>query len=221
MPIDALLSAAMAHAKIARFGVCAWDPSLLLPGVRSAARLPKNAKSVVVCLFPYFVGIPAPRNLSLYSMIADYHAVAGGMLSEAADMLSAQLPGHAFVPFVDASPLHEVEAGRRAGLGVRGQNSQLLTPEAGSLAFLGELVTDLALPVSAPAGECEHCGRCLAACPTGALSERGVDSARCRSAITQKKGVLCEAERREIAAGGLAWGCDLCTLACPHNQTDG
>ncbi|MEG1849046.1 MAG: DUF1730 domain-containing protein, partial [Oscillospiraceae bacterium] len=50
---------------------------------------------------------------------------------------------------------------------------------------------------------------------------RGVDSARCRSAITQKKGVLCEAERREIAAGGLAWGCDLCTLACPHNQTDG
>lgn len=218
MDVTKMLADCLAAAGIPRFGVCAFDERLLLPGARSASRLPPGAKSVVVCLFPYFVGLPKARNLSLYSMLPDYHAVAGGMLHEAARCLSGAFAGRAFVPFVDASPLDEVECGRLAGLGRRGQNGQLIAPGFGSLVFLGELVTDFALPPAEPDGRCEGCGACLSACPTGALRSGGMDVSRCRSALSQKKGTLSDREAEHLARGGMAWGCDVCTLACPHNR---
>jgi epoxyqueuosine reductase len=64
---------------------------------------------------------------------------------------------------------------------------------------------------------CTGCRRCEAACPTKALHNGRLDPAKCRSAITQKKGALTPFEETQIAKGALAWGCDLCTLACPHN----
>ncbi|MEG1874661.1 MAG: 4Fe-4S double cluster binding domain-containing protein, partial [Angelakisella sp.] len=124
----------------------------------------------------------------------------------------------------DSSPIPEVEAAVLAGLGWRGKNGQLLTEGYGSLCFLCEVVTDLALgevvdqpPKSVP-DSCGSCTRCLDSCPTGALSLNGLDKTRCRSFITQKKGALSDWERDQIQAGGLAWGCDICTMACPRNR---
>ena len=208
------------RAGILSAGVRRFSDAPLLPGVRSAARLPKAAKSVLVCLFPYYAGDFPGRNLSLYAVIPDYHAVAGGMLEEACRCLSARFPGEAFAPFVDASPLDEVTAAERAGLGERGRNGQLLTAEYGSFVFIGEIVTTMELEPtpSERLNLCGGCRACLAACPTGALAGGMVRKERCRSHLTQKKGALSEQERREIAAGGFVWGCDRCTLACPRNQ---
>jgi len=119
---------------------------------------------------------------------------------------------------VDASPIREVEGAYLAGLGRRGKNGQLFHEKYGSYCFIGEIVTDLVIKGDLPEqGDCPGCGRCLAACPTGALKEGGVEKDRCRSHITQKKGELTDWEADQIALGGMAWGCDICTQACPLN----
>lgn len=199
-------------------GACDFSPELVLPNVRSAARLPKEAKTILLGLFPYYTGRHDERNLSLYSVIPDYHDIAGEMLKNACRMLEQSFEGRQFVWFADASPIAEVAAAVRAGLGVLGKNGQLITSDYGSMVFIGEIVTDLDLGAgAAPERECEGCMACVAACPTGALSANGFDKSRCRSFFSQKKGELTEWEAKELKSGGLAWGCDICTLNCPHN----
>lgn len=205
------------RANVARAGVCAFSPGLLRANQPSHG-IPDGAKSVLVCLFPYFVGIPNKRNVALYAMLPDYHAVAGAMLSHACALLQETFPENRFCSFVDNSPLDEVTAAVRAGLGKRGKNNLLIARDFGSLLFVGEVVTDLALPAEAQDRCCENCGLCVAACPTGALSPQGFDRSRCRSHLTQKKNGLTDWEASEISAGLLVWGCDLCALACPHNR---
>ena len=99
-------------------------------------------------------------------------------------------------------------------------NGQLLNETYGSYCFIGEIVTTADFPAAGRKANplCTHCGRCAAACPTGALSHEGFEREKCRSHITQKKGELTEWEREQIRAGGFVWGCDLCTDACPVNR---
>jgi len=198
---------------------CRFSADLLIPGIRSASRLPKNPKSILIGLFPYFTGFPPESNLSLYSCIPDYHAVAGNMLSACCKELNSTYPDNEFVPFVDASPIYEVTAALRAGLGVRGKNGQLITEQYGSLVFIGEIVTDADFgAVDHPENSCENCGICITACPTGALKSDSFDKTVCRSHFSQKKGELSNWECSQLKDGGLVWGCDICTLACPHNR---
>lgn len=209
---------------ILAFGVAPFTPDLLLPShaKRSSDRQPdfKHAKSVIVCVFPYYAGAFEHRNLSLYAMLPDYHAIIMQKLTKAVNVLSGMFVGCSFHPYVDISPLCEVQAAVSAGLGVRGLHTQLISPKWGSLVFLGELVTDAAFftPNTGQSRiDCEGCQRCVAACPTGALHDGLLDAEKCRSAITQKKGGLTPWEEEQVAQGGLVWGCDICTLACPHN----
>ena len=200
------------------FGVCRWeDLSRQLP-CRGAARLPRHPRRVILFPFPYYCGEFPGRNLSRYAMAADYHRLAGARLGAAARALSRRFPGYSFVPFTDSSPVPEVEAAARAGLGVVGRNGLLIHPVYGSWLFLGEIVTDLPLPVTG--GEilpCENCGACLRACPSGALAPQGFTLERCRSHFSQKKGELTHWERQQLAGGGMIWGCDRCAESCPHN----
>jgi len=207
------------QADIPRAGVCAFGDLMPLLPCRVQARIPDGARSVIVCLFPYRAGEFPRRNVARYAVGDDYHRIVGELLEAAAEKLREDFPGEAFAPFVDNSPLREVEAGRLAGLGAVGRHGQLIHPLYGSYAFIGAIVTTLALEPDAPAEEaCLACGRCVAACPTGALRGDGFDKARCRSHITQKKGALTGWERQQIREGGLLWGCDLCTDACPLNR---
>jgi epoxyqueuosine reductase QueG len=200
-------------------GVCAYGDILPLLPSRSAARLPEAPRSVIVCLFHYYVGDLPGRNVAYYAAVDDYHHIAGAILSGAVTALEQAYPGHAFVPFVDASPLREVAAARLAGLGDVGRGGLLIHPRYGSFVFIGAIVTDREIsPWREPGGSCENCGACLRACPTGALSDTGFDDSRCRSRITQKTGILTPWEEEQMRAGGFVWGCDCCLEACPHNR---
>lgn len=202
------------------FGVCAYEDCLPLLPCRAQSRVPANPRSVIVALFPYYTG-PLPRhNVARYAVLPDYHRVAGGILDSFVEKLREAHPGEEFVPFVDNSPLREVSAAVRCGLGAAGWHGQLISPRYGGWVMIGAVITSLTLTVSAPGvGNCMECGLCRAACPTGALGSDGaLCKDLCRSHITQKKGELTPWERRQIAQGGLVWGCDLCLEACPMNK---
>ena len=182
--------------------------------------------TAVLFAVPYLVtaDVADPRrNLSLYAVPRDYHGYMKELEAAVLPSLSRAYPHNRFALFADHSPICEVDAAARAGLGVLGLNGLLITPDYGSFVFIGEMITDA--DYAAVTGEeipsfpptpplCEGCGACLTACPTGC---REGERTRCLSALTQKKGELTQEERNSILSGGLVWGCDACQLACPHN----
>lgn len=216
-PNDKLLRALFSEAGLGEYGVCDLEPALChLP---SRKKLPPGARSLLMAAIPYYVGGFEHRNVSRYAMVQDYHTVSGALLEGVAARLREAFPGEVFLTLVDASPIDEVEAGRRAGLGVRGLHGQLINETYGSYIFIGAIVSTVRFPPSRPKeGGCLRCGRCLAACPTGALGEGGLVRERCRSHLTQKKKLTDPEERVQVAAGGMIWGCDICTDCCPMNR---
>lgn len=201
-------------------GVCRLADCLPLLPCGAARRVPVEARSVIICLFPWNIGdMGERRNVARYAVLPDYHTVVGGILRKAAATMRAECPDEDFACFVDSSPLREVSAAARAGLGVVGKHGLLIHPVYGADVFIGEIVTTLELAPTESGrvpGGCRNCGRCIAACPTGALMvDAPLDRVRCRSHITQKKGELTPWETGQILAGGLAWGCDICTGVCP------
>lgn len=212
-----MLKAILNGAGIREFGVAPMPPEQALLPCRGISRLPRGARAVVVCLFPYYSpGLAG--NISRYAMVEDYHRVAGKMLSRACEALAGAYPAE-FVPFVDSSPIPEVAAAVRAGLGVQGRSGLLIAPDYGTYVFIGEIVTDFPFDFSAPSqGSCRGCGQCERACPGNALKGGVVDTGRCVSDISQRKGELSPEQEELVKKGGLLWGCDRCQLVCPHNR---
>lgn len=203
------------------FGICSFEQILPCLECRAKQRIPQDAASVLVCLFPYYTGEHKERNISRYAMVTDYHMIAGEYLNRFCKALQEVFPQNQFEPFTDNSPIREVSAAFHAGLGRRGKNGLILHPKYGSYVFIGEVVTDLVLQPDRPLnpGECIGCGKCQNVCPQGALQSDGsVCLERCRSHITQKKGELTDWEIGQIQDGGLIWGCDICNDVCPMNQ---
>lgn len=203
------------------FGICSFEQILPCLECRAKQRIPQDAASVLVCLFPYYTGEHKERNISRYAMVTDYHMIAGEYLNRFCKALQEVFPQNQFEPFTDNSPIREVSAAFHAGLGRRGKNGLILHPKYGSYVFIGEVVTDLVLQPDQPLnpGECIGCRKCQKVCPQGALQSDGsVCLERCRSHITQKKGELTDWEIGQIQDGGLIWGCDICNDVCPMNQ---
>jgi len=217
-----LLNALFAQAGAAAWGGVDFAAAAedMAPAARARAEaLCPGAATVLVAAFPYFAG-DAPGNLSLYARGEDYHLVLGRRLKTVCDILSEKYPSYSFLPGADNSPLPEREIAWRAGLGLRGKNGLLILPPYGSYVFLGTILTDKAfdLPEAEAAPGCLDCGRCVAACPAGALTEGGVDPGRCLSHLTQYKGALTGEEEALLRAHPLVWGCDRCQSVCPYNQ---
>ncbi|MBQ9993361.1 MAG: epoxyqueuosine reductase [Clostridia bacterium] len=201
------------------YGVCPFSLiSDKLLSCLAKGRLPDDAQSAIMVIFPYKVPVEH-RNISRYAAVPDYHEIAGRMLDNAVTSLQKTFPDYKFVWFVDNSPIPEVYAAALSGLGVIGDNGLLINPKYGSYCFIGSIVTDLRIPTTvSDVGECRHCGKCIASCPGGALSaEGGFDRKRCLSDISQRKGVLSAEERALLKKGGLIWGCDTCQDVCPMN----
>jgi epoxyqueuosine reductase len=157
--------------------------------------------------------------ISRYALGRDYHKVLRTRLQKLADRIQQEVGQFQYRVFTDSAPVMEVALARNAGLGWRGKHTLLLTREHGSHFFLGEIYTDLPLPVDAPAEDhCGTCRACLGACPTGAIiAPYRVDARRCISYLTiELKGSI-PPELRPLI-GNRIYGCDDCQLACPWNR---
>ena len=207
-------------------GAAAWGgvaygaltPHMSPEAQAKAENLCPGARTVRIAAFPYYAG-DRPGNLSLYARGEDYHRVLLRRLEPVCAALRLAYPAHRFLPGADNSPLPEREAARLAGVGIAGRHGLLILPPYGSWVFLGSILTTARLPLSKrpAAPRCEDCGRCRAACPTGALNGDGFAAERCLSHLTQKKGMLAPEEDQLLALHPCVWGCDSCQRACPHN----
>ncbi|MGZ5076107.1 MAG: tRNA epoxyqueuosine(34) reductase QueG, partial [Methylobacter sp.] len=95
----------------------------------------------------------------------------------------------------------------------------VINRKAGSWFFLGELFTNLPLPVDSPAtAHCGDCRACLDICPTQAIiAPYQVDARRCVSYLTiELHGSIPENLRPLI--GNRIYGCDDCQIICPWNR---
>jgi epoxyqueuosine reductase len=157
--------------------------------------------------------------ISIYARGRDYHKVLRARLQRLAVRLAQAAPAASFRVCTDSAPVFEVEFARAAGIGWRGKHTLLLAQEAGSTFFLGEIITDLPLPVDRPVAErCGTCARCIDLCPTRAIvAPYELDARRCISYLTiEHKGPIPEELRPLI--GNRVYGCDDCQLACPWNK---
>ena len=162
---------------------------------------------------------PDAAYISRYALGRDYHKVLRNRLQSLADRIGTAVGTHHFRVFTDSAPVLEVELASQSGLGWRGKHTLLLNREHGSWFFLGEIYTDLPLPVDAPeASHCGTCQACLDVCPTQAIvAPYQLDARRCISYLTiELKGSIPVALRPLL--GNRIYGCDDCQLVCPWNR---
>lgn len=162
---------------------------------------------------------PSLAYISRYALGRDYHKLIRNRLKKLAQRIEEEVGKFGYRPFVDSAPVLERPLAEKAGLGWTGKHSLLLSEDAGSWFFLGELLIDLPLPVDEPSqGNCGKCVACMTSCPTGAIvGETVVDARRCISYLTiELDGEIPEAFRK--AMGNRIYGCDDCQLVCPYNR---
>ncbi len=162
---------------------------------------------------------PASAFISRYALGRDYHKVLRQRLQRLAERLVAHAGTAGYRVFVDSAPVMEKPLAAKAGLGWIGKHTNLIHPQAGSWFFLGEIYTDLPLPVDAPFSD--HCGRChacLEICPTAAIvAPYQLDARRCIAYLTiEHCGSIPIALRPLI--GNRIYGCDDCQRVCPWNR---
>ncbi len=154
-----------------------------------------------------------------YALGRDYHKVLRTRLQRLADRIEAAVGVFRYRAFTDSAPVLEKPLAQKAGLGWIGKHTNLINRETGSWFFLGELYTDLPLPVDAPAADhCGTCRACLDVCPTQAIvAPYRLDARRCISYLTiELKGPI-PVELRPLL-GNRIFGCDDCQLVCPWNR---
>jgi len=160
--------------------------------------------------------------ISRYALGRDYHKVLRAHMQKLADKIQTAVGPFNYRVFSDSAPVMEVEWAQKSGLGWRGKHTLLLSRQAGSYFFLGEIYTDLLLPVDDPIGQkgsfCGSCTKCIDICPTQAIvAPFKVDARRCISYLTiELKSSIPEPLRPLI--GNRIYGCDDCQLVCPWNK---
>lgn len=190
-----------------------------------------NAKTIISVALNYAPARHIPSGepqLAAYALGKDYHDIMRSKLHQLASAIGltpysddATNGNNRYRACVDTAPILERYWAEKAGLGWRGRNCQLIIPQAGSMFFLGEIITDADVDTyDTPApSRCAGCHACIDACPTGALaSDCFFDSSLCLSYQT--------IENREDnlpanigeAMGETLYGCDRCQQACPWNR---
>jgi epoxyqueuosine reductase len=203
---------------MAKHGTKRTRPNQLVPGTQRII-------SVRMDYFPkakdmdQVLDDPTAAFISRYALGRDYHKVLRQRLQKLADKITNSVGNFGYRAFVDSAPVMEKALAEKAGLGWIGKHTNLINREAGSWFFLGELYTDLPLPVDEPVTEhCGDCTACLDVCPTQAIvAPYQLDARRCISYLTiELVGSIPEALRPMI--GNRIYGCDDCQQCCPWNR---
>ena len=157
--------------------------------------------------------------ISRYALGRDYHKVLRARLQKLADRIADEIGPFGYRAFVDSAPVLEKALARNAGLGWIGKHTNLISTQAGSWFFLGELYTDLPLPTDEPARDhCGTCTRCIEICPTQAIvGPQQLDARRCIAYLTLELKGSIPIDLRSLI-GNRVVGCDDCQLVCPWNK---
>ncbi|VAW71669.1 Epoxyqueuosine reductase [hydrothermal vent metagenome] len=162
---------------------------------------------------------PVRAYLSRYALGRDYHKLLRKRLQKLAKHIEEKVGPFGYRAFTDSAPVLEKAIAQKAGLGWIGKHTNLIDNRGGSWFFLGELYTDLPLPIDTPADpHCGTCETCIEACPTNAIiAPYRLDARRCISYLTiELRGAIPE-EFRPLM-GNRIYGCDDCQLVCPWNR---
>jgi len=194
-------------------------PQELVPGTLRviSARMdywPADARDAATLLHE-----PERGYVARYALGRDYHKLLRGRLQRLADRIQDAIGAFGYRAFADSAPVLEKALARGAGLGWIGKHTNLINKQAGSWFFLGELFTDLPLPLDeAAADHCGTCRTCMDVCPTAAIvAPYELDARRCIAYLTiEHKGSIPEEFR--AAMGNRVFGCDDCQLFCPWNK---
>ena len=199
---------------MARHGALRARPAELKPGTLR----------VISCRMEYGSGgadeIPVASEqayIARYARGRDYHKVLRARLQSLCERIEREVGSFGYRAFSDSAPVMEVELAVRAGIAWRGKHTLALN-RTGSWFFLGEVYTDLPLPVDAPIEEhCGTCRRCIDICPTQAITgPYQLDARRCISYLTIEHKSSIPEELRSLI-GNRVYGCDDCQLVCPWN----
>jgi epoxyqueuosine reductase len=162
---------------------------------------------------------PAKAFIARYALGRDYHKVLRAKLQRLAERIRDETGAFVHRVFTDTAPVLEVALAAKSGLGWRGKHTLLLTRDAGSWFFLGEIYTDLPLPETPPqSAHCGSCTACIDICPTHAIvAPYELDARRCISYLTIEHAGSIPEDLRPLM-GNRIYGCDDCQLVCPWNR---
>ena len=204
---------------MAKHGIKRTHPDKLIPGTLRVISVRMNYSPPKIRNSWKVIKDREKAFISRYALGRDYHKVLRSRLQKLADKIAAQVGYFNYRVFSDSAPVMEVEWAQKSGLGWRGKHTLLISREAGSMFFLGEIYTDLPLPIDSPINNhCGTCTKCIDICPTQAIIEPyKLDARRCISYLTiELKGSIPEPLRPLI--GNRVYGCDDCQLICPWNK---
>lgn len=194
-------------------------PAQLRPGtlrVISARMdyLPQRAAAIATVLVDGQRGF-----VSRYALGRDYHKVLRARLQKLVERIRTRTATLSCRVFTDSAPVLEKALAEKAGLGWIGKHTNLVDRHAGSWFFLGEIYTDLPLPIDRPGSDhCGSCHACIDICPTGAIvAPYQLDARRCISYLTIELRGPIPRELRPLM-GNRIFGCDDCQLVCPWNR---
>jgi epoxyqueuosine reductase len=157
--------------------------------------------------------------VSRYARGRDYHKLIRRRLQKLARRIQDVVGPFGYRAFVDSAPVLERALAEKSGMGWIGKNTMLINKQAGSWFFLGELFTDLPLPVDEKVSDhCGSCSACIDICPTKAFIKPNLlDATRCISYLTIELRTSIPVEFRK-PMGNRIYGCDDCQIVCPWNK---
>ena len=204
---------------MAKHGAKRTRPAELIPGTLRVISVRMNYYPPTVKDGWEVIADGSRAFISRYALGRDYHKVLRKRLEKLAQKIRTEVGGFSYRVFTDSAPVMEVELAYKARLGWRGKHTLLLSRDHGSWFFLGELYTNLPLPIDEP--ESEHCGTCMACiqiCPTQAIiAPYKLDARRCISYLTIELKSSIPVELRPLI-GNRIYGCDDCQMVCPWNR---
>ncbi len=162
---------------------------------------------------------PQQGYISRYALGRDYHKLIRKRLDALAQKITQVVGPLGYRAFSDSAPVLEKPLAEKSGLGWIGKHTILLNRQAGSWFFLGELFTNLPLPIDAPVkNHCGTCRACIDICPTQAIvAPYQLDARRCISYLTIELRTSIPVELRPLM-GNRIYGCDDCQIVCPWNR---
>src|SRR5690554_1156175 len=196
-----------------------YHPEQLVPNTISIISARLNYMDTAVKPYQQALKESQKAAVSRYALGRDYHKLMRNKLKKLAQKIEQAVGELGYRVFTDSAPVMEKAIAEKAGLGWIGKHTNLLSRDNGSYFFLGEIYTDLPLPLTDPvSAHCGSCSACIDVCPTAAIvAPYQLDARRCVSYLTiELKGAI-PVEFRPMM-GNRIYGCDDCQLVCPWNR---